>query len=120
MPELSEVETMRRGMQPVVGGRIVAGDACRCKCRPIAIAPKAPSLAKRIIGRRIDSTHRLGKRVLLRFDSGEVLIFEPRMTGLALLTDPPDTDDLRFRLELKVAKAREVWYWDRRGLGSVR
>src|SRR5262249_15180859 len=56
----------------------------------------------------------------LRLDSGDRLIFEPRMTGLVLVADPPTQDHLRFRLDLEDGPIPHVWYWDRRGLGSVR
>ena len=42
------------------------------------------------------------------------------MTGLALVTDPPNREHLRFRLRLAGGKLGELLYWDRRGLGSVR
>src|SRR6185369_1373715 len=48
------------------------------------------------------------------------LIFEPRMTGLVLVADPPTETHLRFRLDLKGGPIPHIWYWDRRGLGSVR
>src|SRR5262249_19320283 len=44
---------------------------------------------------------------------------EPRMTGLVLLADPPTREHLRFRLRL-TGPHRELLFWDRRGLGSVR
>src|SRR6185436_14252104 len=47
-------------------------------------------------------------------------IFEPRMTGLVLLADPPTKEHLRLRLDLDGGPIPHVWYWDRRGLGSVR
>jgi formamidopyrimidine-DNA glycosylase len=62
----------------------------------------------------------LGKRVVLKLDSGDRLIFEPRMTGLVLVADPPTVEHLRFRLDLAGGPIPHVWYWDRRGLGSVR
>jgi formamidopyrimidine-DNA glycosylase len=37
-----------------------------------------------------------------------------------LLADPPTAEHLRFRAKLAGAKAPELLYWDRRGLGSVR
>ena len=39
MPELPEVETMRRGIAGVVGSQIVAVERCRTKARPIQISP---------------------------------------------------------------------------------
>jgi len=47
------------------------------------------------------------------------LIFEPRMTGLVLIADPPTVEHLRFRLRLKKSPVKEVLFWDRRGLGNV-
>jgi len=42
------------------------------------------------------------------------------MTGLVLVADPPTREHLRFRLDLADGPIPHVWYWDRRGLGSVR
>ena len=47
------------------------------------------------------------------------LIFEPRMTGLVLIADPPTAEHLRFRLKLRKSPVKEVFFWDRRGLGNV-
>ena len=50
----------------------------------------------------------------------QAIVFEPRMTGLVLLADPPSHEHLRLRVDLRGTKAPHLWYWDRRGLGSVR
>jgi formamidopyrimidine-DNA glycosylase len=120
VPELPEVETMRRGIAPIIGSVVDA--ACRevCQRRPIAIEPTVRSLNKRLAGQQIEAVDRLGKRVVLRFPSGDRLIFEPRMTGLVLVTDPPTREHLRFRLDLRGGPIPRLWYWDRRGLGSIR
>jgi formamidopyrimidine-DNA glycosylase len=68
----------------------------------------------------VTEIQRVGKRVVLRLDSRWSLVFEPRMTGLILLADPPDAEHLRFRLDLDGPGTRHLWFWDRRGLGSVR
>jgi formamidopyrimidine-DNA glycosylase len=47
-------------------------------------------------------------------------VLEPRMTGLVLVADPPTLEHLRFRCSLIGNGTRELLYWDRRGLGSVR
>src|SRR5205807_3431754 len=82
--------------------------------------PQPAVLLRRITGRTIEEVGRLGKRVVLKLDSGDRLIFEPRMTGLVLIADPPTREHLRFRLDLASGPIPHVWYWDRRGLGSVR
>jgi formamidopyrimidine-DNA glycosylase len=120
MPELPEVETMRRGIAAIAGSTIAGAQRLPCRRRPILMQPRPQTLARQLTGQRIAEVGRLGKRVVLRLDSGERLIFEPRMTGLVLVANPPTQDHLRFRLDLADGPIPHVWYWDRRGLGSVR
>ncbi|HZN34020.1 MAG TPA: bifunctional DNA-formamidopyrimidine glycosylase/DNA-(apurinic or apyrimidinic site) lyase [Pirellulaceae bacterium] len=120
MPELPEVETMRRGIAAIAGCRIAGAERLRCKRRPILMQPRPATLVRRLAGQRIAEVGRLGKRVVLGLESGQRLIFEPRMTGLVLVADPPTQEHLRFRLDLAEGPIPHVWYWDRRGLGSVR
>jgi formamidopyrimidine-DNA glycosylase len=120
MPELPEVETMRRGVEPVVGAKILAAERLPCPRKPIAITPGLAAFRRRVEGARITRTGRAGKRVVLWLDRGEAIVFEPRMTGLLLLDEAPDTLYSRFRLRLRGPNAKQVTYWDRRGLGNVR
>ena len=119
MPELPEVETMRRGILGIVGATIVKAERTPCSKRPIVIKPRIDHLSKRIQGKTIASVDRLGKRVVIRLDSDDRLIFEPRMTGLVLIADPPTQEHLRFSLQLKKCPIKHVLFWDRRGLGNV-
>lgn len=119
MPELPEVETMRRGILHAVGATVVAAKKLPCSRRPIEIKPRIDHLNKRVAGKTIVAVDRLGKRVVIRFDSDDRLIFEPRMTGLVLVHAAPTTDHLRFSLELKDCRDNQILFWDRRGLGKV-
>ena len=49
---------------------------------------------------------RLGKRVVVRLDDGCAVVFEPRMTGLVLVADPPTREHLRLRIHLETNGAR--------------
>jgi len=120
MPELPEVETMRRGVLGIVGGRIREVDRVACWRKPIAIAPRIDHFRRRAIGRTVCAVDRIGKRVVLRLDSADSIVLEPRMTGLVLVADPPTREHLRFRCQLSGSATRELLYWDRRGLGNVR
>jgi formamidopyrimidine-DNA glycosylase len=120
MPELPEVETMRRGVLGVVGATIAGARAAACGYRPILVTPEAKAFGKRARGRLIAAVERVGKRVVLRLDSEDAIVFEPRMTGLVLIADPPNRQHLRFHLKLTGGAVSDLWYWDRRGLGSVR
>jgi len=122
MPELPEVETMVRGIRPFVEGRtITAVRKCRCPCKPISITPRLQLLQKRMKGRTVTSVRRLAKRIVLELSSGEALVIEPRMTGLLLLCHPPDRRYLRLEWQFSgQAEYNSLWFWDRRGLGTVR
>jgi len=125
MPELPEVETMRRGVAGARGSRIVDVQRTPCRSKPIRISPRIDVFRKRAIGRTIAEVGRVGKRVVLVLDSGDSIVFEPRMTGLVLTADPPNQEHLRLRLTLGADSTNnpqappQLLYWDRRGLGSV-
>lgn len=120
MPELPEVETMRRGIQGIEGGRIKDLQLPVCALRPICIQPSFEALRQESIGRQVIEVDRIGKRVVLRLDGGSGIVFEPRMTGLLLVDDAPDQSHLRLRVDLRGSRIKQFWFWDRRGLGVVR
>ena len=109
MPELPEVETMRRGVQSVAGSRIVAVERPLCRKRPIRIAPRIDALRRRVLGRQIDQVGRIGKRVILHLDGPrDTIVLEPRMTGLVLLADPPTREHLRLWIALGTQHRRPL------------
>ena len=121
MPELPEVETMRRGIASVAGLRIASAEFPRGTRRPIAVRPTREVLARKLAGRRIAAVARFGKRVGLELAPGDGeprqwLLIEPRMTGLMLVAPPPTNDHVRLVLALE----SRLLFWDRRGLGTVR
>lgn len=120
MPELPEVETMRRGIAGICGSRIAGVVRPRCRLKPIAVEPGWAVVRRRCVGRQIAAVERIGKRVIARLDDRQRIVFEPRMTGLVLVADPPNRQHLRFGLELAGGSIDQLWFWDRRGLGSVR
>ncbi|HET6424693.1 MAG TPA: bifunctional DNA-formamidopyrimidine glycosylase/DNA-(apurinic or apyrimidinic site) lyase [Planctomycetaceae bacterium] len=122
MPELPEVETMVRQIRPHVAGRkILSLRACRTKCRPISITPGLKTIAARVKDHTVAAVRRLGKRVVLDLTDESNLVIEPRMTGLMLLTDPPDVHHLRLEWLLDGSgEYSRLWFWDQRGLGTLR
>jgi formamidopyrimidine-DNA glycosylase len=136
MPELPEVETMRRGIEQIVGRRVLRLRRPRTRLRPIAISPRLSDFRRRVEGARIGATGRVGKRVVVELRPGanrpgeaarggngrgaDRIVFEPRMTGLVLLADPPDEEHVRLVFELSGRPRRRLLFWDRRGLGVVR
>jgi len=119
MPELPEVETMRRGVLPVVGSCVKSIHFVASPYKKIRITPRRDVFRHRAVGQRITEIGRLGKRVLLHLENRHTIVIEPRMTGLLLLAEPPDEQHLRVGFQLR-GPVPWLWFWDRRGLGSVR
>jgi formamidopyrimidine-DNA glycosylase len=78
MPELPEVETVRRGLTPaMLGARILNVELRRADIR----FPFPPSFAKRLTGQRIVDVKRRAKYLLFQLDGGETLIAHLGMSG---------------------------------------
>ena len=79
MPELPEVETIRRQLAERIPGRAITRATVH---DPLLVSPEDPeAFAGRIEGRRIESVGRRGKYLLMELDSGDTLAMHLRMTG---------------------------------------
>src|SRR5215469_990102 len=78
MPELPEVETVRRGLQPAMeGARFVRVEARRPDLR----RPLPKDFVKRLEGQTVTGLGRRGKYLLADLSSGEVLMMHLGMSG---------------------------------------
>jgi len=83
MPELPEVEVMRRDLErEVVGKKVKAVEADGM--RSIRRHHNRKQFAARLVGKRITGVERRGKYILLRLDGGEVLVVHLGMSGQLL------------------------------------
>lgn len=87
MPELAEVETLRRGVQAEFAGRRIAG-ADLDGLRSVRRHPDPREFARRVEGRRITGTGRLGKYLTLSTDDRTVVVAHMGMSGQLLLSAP--------------------------------
>lgn len=78
MPELPEVETVRRGLAPVMEGRRIERVEAR---RPDLRFPFPERFAERLAGRRVEALGRRAKYLLADLDDGEVLVMHLGMSG---------------------------------------
>jgi formamidopyrimidine-DNA glycosylase len=85
MPELPEVETVRRGLAARVEGHRLAEVAQR---RADLRWPLPPDFAKRLTGRRVERIDRRAKYLLFRLDADETLIVHLGMSGRMYLAAP--------------------------------
>ena len=94
MPELPEVETVRRGLAPVMEGAAVGAVTLN---RPDLRFPFAPGFADALTGARIQSVGRRAKYLLIEMDNGRAVIAHLGMTGSFRIQPrdaTPDTGDL--------------------------
>ncbi len=83
MPELPEVETVRRGLEPVMAGRMVVRADVN---RPDLRWPFPERMAERLTGKRITQLRRRSKYILADLDSGETLLIHLGMSGRMLIS----------------------------------
>ncbi len=114
MPELPEVETIRRHLAPRVEGRVLQRlevlDARWCS--PVAGA----EVAAAVEGRRVEALARRGKYLIWELEDDVHLMLHLRMTG-TLLLDPPEPPRHR-RVRFGFDDGQELFFDDPRRFGT--
>jgi formamidopyrimidine-DNA glycosylase len=87
MPELPEVETVVRGLRPVLEGRRLARVVQR---RPDLRWPLPAGFAARLEGRRVEAVRRRAKYIVADMDDGTVLLAHLGMSGSMVVGRDPD------------------------------
>jgi formamidopyrimidine-DNA glycosylase len=99
MPELPEVETIRRQLAPLVQGRRLHGMEI---LDPRWSRPLAPvELTDALVGRRIEALGRRGKYLVWNMQGDVHLVQHLRMTGAVLCEPRPEPAHVRVRIELR-------------------
>ena len=83
MPELPEVETVRRGLAPVMERRIILEARI---ARPDLRWPLPARMAERLKGQRVERLRRRSKYILADLSSGETLLIHLGMSGRMLVS----------------------------------
>lgn len=86
MPELPEVETVRRGLAPAMEGQVI--DRADVN-RPDLRWPFPPDMAQRLTGARVLRLGRRSKYILVDLDRGETLIIHLGMSGRMTVSGDP-------------------------------
>jgi len=113
VPELPEVETVRRAIAPALEGRTLE----HVDISDIRLTrPEDPlEVAAELTGERVEHVDRRGKYLIVRFVSGRALLIHLRMTG-SLLQQPRESSHVRAVLTLD--DGTEVGYRDVRRFGT--
>lgn len=86
MPELPEVETVRRGLEPAMSGAVIAQAQVN---RPDLRWPFPDRMAERLTGQRVLALRRRSKYILADLASGETLLIHLGMSGRMLISGDP-------------------------------
>lgn len=114
MPELPEVETIRRQLAPLMEGRTLERLTIE---DPRWCAPLAPEeVVEALQGRRIETVGRRGKYMIWTFADELHLLVHLRMTG-TLLYDP-DPDERFRRVVFAFDDGHVLWFCDQRRFGT--
>jgi formamidopyrimidine-DNA glycosylase len=117
MPELPEVESVRRQLEPVLVGRRF--ERVRID-DPRLVRPYEPAeVAAELDGEQVAAVERRGKYLVVRFESGRVLLIHLRMTGsLRNAQGGSLPDDLHRRAVVTLDDGTDVAYRDVRRFGT--
>jgi formamidopyrimidine-DNA glycosylase len=133
MPELPEVETVTRQLEPELEGRRIESLEVLDErwSRPVPAA----ELGEAVSGRTIEGLGRRGKYLLLALNGGQTLVMHLRMTGNLVLVEGEDVLDpsegrrlyeaersasaRHLRARFLLDDGREVWFTDPRRFGEA-
>ena len=119
MPELPEVEVVRRGLEAHVVGRTITGvDVLHP--RPVRRHLAGPDdFAARVTGRRVEGASRRGKYLWLPLDSGDAILGHLGMSGQMLVQPADAPDERHLRVRLRLDAPYELRFVDQRMFGGL-
>ncbi len=116
MPELPEVETVRRSLLPIVGATIDAVEVREPRLRRHLPA----DFGARLTGQAIEAIERRGKYLLLRLTDGNSLLAHLGMSGALLLQPLGNTPATHDHVRLTLSGPRLLTFNDPRRFGVLR
>ena len=128
MPELPEVETVRRGLQPVLEGRRLTRVEAR---RPDLRFPFPEGFVQRLTGARLVALNRRAKYLMAELDRGETLVMHLGMSGRFEIARPegavrpgefhyaPDPNPKHAHVVFETEDGGRVTYYDPRRFGYM-
>ena len=121
MPELPEVETVRRGLQQNVVGRLVV--KVEVGRERTVRRTSREAVIDGLTGVKITSATRRGKYLICDLDSGQKLMMHLRMSGRLIIAQPNAKRPPHTHVVMHLAKEKnidsELWFVDPRTFGEV-
>ncbi len=115
MPELPEVETIRRELAPLVVGRCLV--TVQFYWPPVAALPPADAFAREVKGRCVRAVGRRGKYLFLELDGSRYFFVHLRMTGQLHREAYPFSPDPHTRAAIVLDDGYALRFRDQRKFG---
>lgn len=117
MPELPEVETVRRGLERELSSARVKTVKV---LRPASVGyPSPTAFAKSLVGRSFKKVDRRGKYLLIHLDDDSGLVAHLRMSGRFLVLSKKDEEPPHTRIRIELEDGRRLIFDDMRVFGRV-
>jgi formamidopyrimidine-DNA glycosylase len=119
VPELPEVETVRRGLAAQVVGHLIS-EVEVGRERSVRRTSRQ-ALIDGLTGATITAANRRGKYLLCPLDTGDELMVHLRMSGRLLVTEPtmPRPPHTHVVLHLESSPRKQLWFVDPRTFGEM-
>lgn len=117
MPELPEVETIRRGLEKLIVGRKVLGIETNS---PKQVQPSLEVVKKAIVGTTIKKIQRRAKILQIFFSNGTIIIVHLKLTGRLLVRNKGDKVDDWQHITVSLSGGKELRFADSRKFGWFR
>jgi formamidopyrimidine-DNA glycosylase len=115
MPELPEVETIRRTLEPQIKGSEITSVTVH---RPEIVAhPAADDFCRLLVGQTVSAMTRRGKFLGIALTSGDSVILHLRMTGCLLATLPDYSQEKHTHVVFHLKNGMELRFSDTRRFG---
>lgn len=115
MPELPEVETVKRIVAPQIIGSVI--QKAKVLNGQIIAYPAAEQFADRLSGQRFSGLDRRGKFLIFQLETGDRLFLHLRMTGQLLVTPKEFPSEKHTHLVLHLDNGTQLRYIDVRRFG---
>lgn len=115
MPELPEVETVRRILEPQLAGRTIVSLALNCP--DIVAHPSAMDFTRAVFGSVIKNMGRRGKFLFIHLEGNDTLLLHLRMTGQLLVTPPDFPEEKHTHIVFYLDDGNELRFIDTRRFG---
>lgn len=117
MPELPEVETIKRVIEPQIQGLTIENVTVK---RPEVTAyPTADEFCKLLTGQTVSHMARRGKFLVIQLNSNDRIILHLRMTGCLLLTSADYPEEKHTHVIFRLNNGKELRFSDTRRFGRL-